>query len=443
MSSNTATEVIKIGGAVLKSIEGFNRFIHIVNKSKADRLLVVISAFSNASRELTRSAYLAESGKLDDALLIIDAIVADHLGYASLLVSNDDNLKSLNKEVRIIGEKLNQIIQSIHITADMSLRILDMLMSYGEVLALIITDYFLNDKLVPHKIIHSTEIIVTDDDFGSAKPIEDATVTSVNNVLLPLFNDNRIIITQGFIARSETGDITTMGFESSNLTATLLAKLLGVKELRIYTNVMGIMTADPEIVDSTSCIHELSYSQAYQLSVNGLKLIYPEMIGIASSSDISVIYCNAFSDEEITSVISDKCNRIGPMITYRTGLKYFKYGIDNKSFKSELALYLNDLASNKDVYNLSISSSGISFLYSGIRKQPIPDSKLQFEIIDSISAIYIFGINQDSKPELLNYLKDNAPKVIFLNIEENNGYVLIKSENLHQTVNELHSILVK
>lgn len=164
-------------------------------------------------------------------------------------------------------------------------RTLDRIVSVGEKLALHLLHHALSQRGLSVATLPASELIVTDATFGNAAPLEDAIAERVRQRLLPTFDRADYILTEGFVGATLEGETTTMGKESSTLTAALLARQLNARELVLYTPVPGIFTADPMEVASARRIDHLHYDDAERLARAGLKLLFPTMIGAASCGD--------------------------------------------------------------------------------------------------------------------------------------------------------------
>ena len=154
--------------------------------------------------------------------------------------------------------------------------------------------------------INAHDIVVTDDNFGAAKPLTSPTLVRVQHTLLPTFTTHRIVCIQGFVGNTEEGVITTMGKESSSLTATVLASLIQASEVVIYSDVVGLRSADPHLVSNTIARTHISYELARQCAQNGLKLLFPTMIEPAENANIPIRIASAEAPNGNSTIISGK-----------------------------------------------------------------------------------------------------------------------------------------
>lgn len=299
-------KVIKFGGAVLNSINGFNKMLEIVKTNGSSKCLLVISAFSKSTRNLKKAAHTAETGDLAKAINISKELYREYCSFAKILFSNTDELENLIIQYNTSFDKLNDLLKGISITCELTDRTLDAIMSYGEMLSLLTAYHYLIYNSVDIVELNSTQVLITDDNFGAARPILQICEDNIKSKVIPLFHQHNLVLTQGFVASNQCGEITTMGIESSNLTAAIYAKYLNAEACIIYTDVEGIRTADPKLQSTTNIIRNLSYDQAYLLGVSGLKLIFPDMIELIRDSGIEILIKSAYQENGEFSIISDK-----------------------------------------------------------------------------------------------------------------------------------------
>jgi aspartokinase/homoserine dehydrogenase 1 len=289
-------KIVKFGGAAITDRHSFDILLQYIQDSIQIPSVYVISAFSKTSSMLQQASVSALNNNYSESGRIIDSISDFHLNL--LTTSTNEYYKYPFIENFKINAK--KILKGITITNELTPRISDRILSFGEDLAIESLKMGLNISDIHY--IDSRKIIITDSNFGKAEPIFDLS----RNMTLNVFTEfhNKTSITQGFVASAVNGDTTTMGFESSNLTATLLADFLDASELTIYTDVDGIYTIDPKKFKSAELIKRMDYDTAIKAANYGLKLIYPQMINLAKEKNITVFYKNALDiqNENFTSI---------------------------------------------------------------------------------------------------------------------------------------------
>ena len=309
--------VIKFGGAVLRNPQGFQRMAHIISSYKTSKLLVVVSAFSRSTRMLERAALYAETGQQELALETAQTVIDDHIAISQQILTSEQTTNALHHLVVEGAGKIRELLRGVAITRELTARTRDYILSYGEYFALHIVKHFLQEQQLAVTIQDATSFIITDSAFGAAKPIEEPTKRRIQSQLLPALHNGTIVLTQGFVGSDIHGNITTMGKESSNYTATYLGALLQATEVCIYTDVNGICAADPHIIPHASTIASLSYDQALLAAHNGLKLLYPTMIEPLLKYRIPLRIHNALLEESQGTLITDKEDSFGGIISVR------------------------------------------------------------------------------------------------------------------------------
>lgn len=312
--------IFKFGGAALSHLSAFDNMLNTLKaKQEESKILLVVSAFSKTTKKLRLSAEVAETGNQSKAEDIIDEIAGEYKSYAEKLISEKALQNTIIQQIEEAKSELFSLIRGVSIVKELTARTLDLIMSYGEKLSLLIAFHFIKINSINSAFIDSSNIIITNSNFGQAYPLLSETEKNINEKVIPLFDKHEVVITQGFVAANAEGVITTMGIESSNLTAALYAKYLKCREIIIFTDVNGIRTADPKANPNTQLINRLSYKQAYLLGKCGLKLIFSKMIRLAAAEDMKVIIKSGIESSAEETVISSEANDLPICVTINNG----------------------------------------------------------------------------------------------------------------------------
>lgn len=319
----------------MNSRQGFRSILEIVERINTPTL-IIISAFDKATQRLAYLASVAEKGQKTKAMTLLKEIFDEHKKFSRLILTSQDDIIELFPLMDEEQKSLGEIINGITLTKELSPRLRDLVLSYGEKLALLISKYFFKHKGIRHTIVDARDIIVTDEHFGRARPIESKTAENVKKILMPALKKDNIVIMQGFVAKSKKGETTTMGLESSNLTAALMAKLLNLKKIVFWTDVCGIRNFDPSFVDNTKLIQTLNYDDAFRLGKAGLKLIYPGMIDYVRDNGIELVYKSPFCEKGEQTVVKKTHNYTEPVIVATSGgiLNIVRCKTDAQIYKS-------------------------------------------------------------------------------------------------------------
>jgi aspartate kinase len=295
--------VHKFGGSVLATMKGFeNLRINILNSSSKNA--VIFSAIGKTSSELRNAIYLAEKNELEESDRILNNIENVH-NFIAEKILDESSLKIFIEEFSKILNNCRLILKSVSITNEVSGRTYDRFLACGEDMAAELVKIYLNENQKNY-LLDARKIIKTDSDFTNAKINSDETFQALNLELMPLFEIYQNVFIQGFVGSDKSGITTTMGFESSNLTATIIADFLNAQELTLWSDVDGIYSADPSDFSSARLINHLDYKTALNAGLAGLKLIYPEMIRIAESKKINLIYRNGNDFTDNFSFINNR-----------------------------------------------------------------------------------------------------------------------------------------
>ncbi|MCE5304100.1 hypothetical protein LLG34_00125 [bacterium] len=400
----------KFGGSHFTDAKPFINFLNILNNS-TDRTVIVISALGKTTRLLQSAAYSAELHNREEWERDLDEIEKFHNDLICKLNLSKDVINNFNEFMINKIDSLRQYFTSIEVLEELTPRTLDNVLAYGEEISLFIFANYLAANSIHFSEIDAREIITTDDNFNDANPNLEKIQQNINEKLIPLFDNTSIILTQGFIGSNENHETTTMGFESSNLTAVLLAYSLNAKEIIIWTNVEGIHVADPNLVGNARFIPYISFADANLSASYGNKLFYTKMLQICEKNNIHIYYKSIFNPDGNSTILQNEHTSSIPMMNILDGLSQMSY---NGIHTSKISL------SNEEVYPeffrnfklfthnpeniklLLVSNNNISFwtdLHLG--HFSIPKTLIN----EGQSIIYILNINPIS---FLKFVSDNS-----------------------------------
>lgn len=283
-------KIIKIGGTALSNLSNIIDFANTTKHSNRP-ILLVISAFSKLSSNLKNydfSAVLTENNSPFSIFREISSILSH---------SECVNFFTYLDKVEII---LTKRAKGISISDELPPKVMDEILSFGELVSSYYVHCLLNTHEINNDFIDARELIRTDSNFENARiDLEN----SVVNISKKVFKSD-VNVTQGFIASDASGNTTTMGFESSNLSALVFANALETDEIEIVTKVNHIYSTDPELYTTAKPVQHIPYSSAKTLANNGFKMLFPGMIDLAEKKNITLTY-RGIKDEKRT-VISGK-----------------------------------------------------------------------------------------------------------------------------------------
>ena len=292
-----ATLVMKFGGTSVGSPEAISQAVEIVNLSSQEwhRLVVVVSAMRGVTDMLIQSAERAANGDKASYQSLIGELQARHQVVIDELLSDDGERVELSALIdEYIGE-LSAYCRSIHVLGEVTPRGMDTITSLGERMNARVVAAALREDGLNVQAIDATELIVTDTTFQNAIPMKDATRIKIRARLDPLLQEKVVPVVTGFISATETGITTTLGRGGSDYTASILGDCLDASEVWTWTDVDGVMTADPRVVPEARVITELSFNEVSELAYFGAKVLHPKTLRPIIERDIPLWVKNTFN----------------------------------------------------------------------------------------------------------------------------------------------------
>jgi len=294
--------VIKFGGS---SLQDPAALLHVqaIIKSIKPNPVVVLSAMGGITDSLLEGIDSATNGR--DYQLIVTAFKKRHLALIDSIVANDRLRAPLKKAVDDESSELLSLYNSLQVLKEVSARTSDRIIARGEKLICQILGGMLASMDLPAKIYDPTKLIKVSNQFGSGFPNLDHCRTLIREKMQDAITSNIIAVVPGFIGSDDDGNLVTLGRGGTDLTATILGYSLDAKEVRLYKEVYGLMTADPRIVAEAKVIKELHYREAAELAFYGAKILHPRSIIPLQKSKIPLIIRNTFDPQDVGTTISE------------------------------------------------------------------------------------------------------------------------------------------
>lgn len=296
-------KVLKFGGTSVGSIENIKRIIEIVRKEReqGEEVVLVCSAFSKVTDQLINAGKLAEKKDNVTYLEIFESFKDRHRVAIEALITDAEVKKEMLEEFIDSMLRVEDILKGINLLGELSDKTLAQLVSYGERFSSFIVAGALRSAGQHGIYVNATKLIRTDANFLSAKVNFDKT----NKNILDFFEAvNGVAVITGFIGCDENGNVTTLGRGGSDYTAAIFGAALKADAIEIWTDVNGVLTADPRRVEQAFTIPTLSYKEAMELSHFGAKVIYPPSIQPAYIKNIPLIIKNTFNPEHPGTYVS-------------------------------------------------------------------------------------------------------------------------------------------
>src|SRR5437867_4136589 len=271
--------VMKFGGTSVEDAAAIDRSCRIVGERLSRRPFVIVSALGGATNGLLEAGSLAARGELDKAMTVADGLEYRH---AELLPSAGEYFV-----------RLRELLKALSAIGEFSPRTQDLIASYGESLSsLIFVDRM---KRAGFDAVHidARNCIVTDDRFGKASPIMDVTARRLQDTTPMHLDRGRVVVMGGYIGSTVSGTTTTLGRGGSDYSAAIAGAALNADEIQIWTDVDGMMTADPRIVPGAWKVKEISFDEASELAYFGAKVLHPLTVLPAVEKNIPVYILNS------------------------------------------------------------------------------------------------------------------------------------------------------
>lgn len=297
-----ATLVMKFGGTSVGSVDAIKQAADIVLEQAQtwERLVVVVSAMSGVTDALTEGALSAASGSEMTYRSVVADLRVRHYRVVDELLDADGERAQLLSTVDQTLDEFASFCHSVHVLGEVTPRAMDAITSLGErinarVLAALLRQRGGGDGGGRSEAVDATELVVTDETFQNAVPLMEASRLRIAARLGPLLEEGIIPVVTGFIGATESGTTTTLGRGGSDYSAAILGDCLDADEVWIWTDVDGVMTADPRIVPEARVIPSLSYGEVSELAYFGAKVLHPRTIRPVVERGIPLWVKNTFN----------------------------------------------------------------------------------------------------------------------------------------------------
>jgi aspartate kinase len=300
--------VMKFGGTSVATGDNIKHVAKIVaDATKKDcRVVVVVSALDGVTDELFEAANQAQKAKQDYTQKFKKSVLERHKSASAKAIKTKEIAREAQQTIENIIDELEKVLTGISYVGELTPKSRDFVLSFGERLSAPIVCGAIRDlKLQSQWFTGKDAGIVTDSNFGQADPLMNVTSHHLRERIEPLFEKNVIPVVTGYIAATQEGVVTTLGRGGSDYTATILAAALEVDEVWIWTDVDGLMTADPKIVPEARMLPELSYQEAAEMAIFGAKAMHPRALEPIIMERIPARIRNVFNPGNQGTLISD------------------------------------------------------------------------------------------------------------------------------------------
>jgi aspartokinase/homoserine dehydrogenase 1 len=296
---------MKFGGTSVGDIQRLKEVVSIVRSHLPRRLVVVASAMSGVTNLLLETAELAMQRDTERVAKNISLLREKHFAVAGALINLEERRTRLVQQFARLLDELSNLYHGVGLLKELTVRSLDAIASFGEILSCMQITEILKDEGIDAEFVDARKIIRTDARFGEAAVDFAVTDERIREVLLPMVNKKSVPLVTGFIAATEDGLTTTLGRSGSDYTASIIGAALSSEEIWIWTDVDGVMTADPHYVKGAMVLPGISYREAAEMSYFGAKVIHPKTMLPAIENKIPIRIKNTFNPSHPGTLISE------------------------------------------------------------------------------------------------------------------------------------------
>ena len=315
-------QVMKFGGTSVGDATCIARAAQIVaSAAQGMRVVAVVSAMSGVTNRLIDAAKRAGEGDKETGAALVEALRKQHRAALDTLVGDERYRAAIEHELEGIFAEGKRLYDGTAMLRELTPRSLDVISSLGERLCAPVLAGALRQLGATSRSVEATEVIVTDAYHGGAEPRADETRQKCAAIVAPLLAASEIPVVTGFIGATHDGKLTTLGPGGSDYSATILGAALDADEIIIWTDVDGVLTADPRLVPDARTIAEISYREAAELAYFGAKVLHPKTLRPVMPAGIPVWIRNSFAPEKLGTKITQRGKSIGGGVKALTAIR--------------------------------------------------------------------------------------------------------------------------
>ncbi len=454
-------KILKFGGTSVGSVESIGKLLQIIEREdqSSGNPVIVLSAMSGVTNLLSAMADKAsQGGTFHDELKELEERHFDVI--KELLAVSRQN--PVFTQLRILFNEIEDLLQGVSMLRELTPRTRDLVLSYGERCSTFMISKIAGQEKDNTLFVNTADLVKTDSSFGQAKVNIELTEILIRDFYEK--NKAKMLFVTGFIASNDEGRVTTLGRGGSDYTAAIFGSALNASEIEIWTDVNGMMTADPRMVKKAFSLPELSYTEAMELSFFGAKVIYPPTMIPAFMKKIPIVIRNTFEPEFVGSVIKHNCESSELAIKGISSINNISIiniegsGMVGKSgFSGRLFSLLAREQINVILITQSSSEHSITFAIhptDAAKAQQVIEHEFELELLakkleapvfeQGLAVLAIVGENMKQTPgisgKLFHALGRNGINVraIAQGSSEYNISVIISKDDLNKGLNAVH-----
>ncbi len=368
--------VVKFGGTSVEDAPAILRAAEIVRSRVRQQPVVVVSALARVTDQLIAMGRAAAEGRVTEAIRLFGIVRDRHHRVAADLVP-EPALKQLAAELDRLFPAVRALVLKVAAAGSLHPKIADEILGYGELLSSRIVAHAFATVGLNAVLVDARECILTDAAHTNAAPLVPESYVRLGAKLLPLVRDGFVPVLGGFIGSTPDGVPTTLGRGGSDFTAALVAGGIGARRIEIWTDVDGIMTADPRICPDACTIPALSYDEATELAHYGAKVLHPGTVWPATNKNIPVHILNSRKPDGAGTRVNGVV-RAGSVkaITVKTGVALLEV-LAAEGRDASLLHTVLEVLDDSLVDLVRASRAGVSVLVNSVKQLPALENRLK------------------------------------------------------------------
>lgn len=335
--------ISKFGGTSVADAAAIVRTAEIVRGRLARRPIVVVSALAGVTNALLAVARQASEGNFISAVSSVQALRERHLAEVDALLAESDEHGEIGAEVSVIFDELASLCEALSVLGFITPRSLDVIAGMGERASSMLVAAAFRARGIDAVHVDARKVMVTDDNYGKAEPQPEAIALAARGIVAPLVHDGKVPVMGGYIGSSTDGITTTLGRGGSDYSASLIGAGLQAESIEIWTDVDGMLTADPRVVPTARPIEQIRFDEASELASFGAKVLHPATIAPAVRLGIPVWIYNSRNpaahgtritfDAPRRAVTAIAAKRDTTILRIATGKMLFQHGFLRRVFE--------------------------------------------------------------------------------------------------------------
>lgn len=442
--------VMKFGGTSVDGAENMQEVVRLVLESRGDdaETVVVVSAMAGVTDSLLQAARAAGAGQMTTWEKGLDGLKQRHLDVAHALATGDVGCETVCDHIENTFDELRAILQSIAVLGELTPRALDRVASTGERLsAPLVSMAFRANGIASEPVESSSGVVITDEHFGEATPDDTGTWYGTRTKIRPMLHKGQVPVCTGYIGSTPDGVITTLGRGGSDYSAAILGAALEADEVWIWSDVDGILTADPKIVPDAKVISHLSYAAAAEMAACGADVLHPKTIRPLIKRSVPLRLKNTFNPTYPGTLISNRYSEHPPAIisTGKLCLVTIKSGEGNgwsPETTARTLRHMNNAGIEVLLFLQSAWQNGVSLLVRDVDREAAmltaASDKLAVNIRPNAATISVIG--PDIILPTLAALGDSGVDVLTISQASSDAgvIVVVPEEEMSRLVAHLH-----